>query len=409
MTISNKFPGDIPYFTPAQDPPAGTPLDLASAPTLYKPLQMRGIKIHNRIGVSPMGMYSAGEDGHATDFHLVHLGQFALKGAGLVFIETTAVEPRGRWSPYDVGLWNDDQIAPIKRIADFIHSQGSHIGIQIAHAGVKASLLPTWTSGTNKSLATEDVGGWPDDVVGPSPIPWADDHAVPKQLTVQEIKEQIQKWKDTAVRAIKAGIDVIEIHASHGALLNNFLSPVSNKRTDEYGGSFENRTRFLFEVIEAIREAIPTSTPLWVRLSATDWLEYTGEPSWDIESSIRLAKLLPAAGVDVLDVTTGGNAAAQRIEISQTFQTDIAGRIRDAVRADGHNLLIAAVGLIRDGSFARALVQEGEDPKADIVLVARQFLREGDLALSMAHELDVNVQWPIQYHRAPPKPTGRPI
>ncbi|CAG9941865.1 unnamed protein product [Clonostachys rosea f. rosea IK726] len=271
-------------------------------------------------------------------------------------IETTAVEPWGRWSPYDVGLWNDDQIATIERIANFIHCQGSHMGVQIAHAGVKASLLPTWTS---------------DDVVGPSSIPWADHHAVPKQLTVQQIKEQIQKWKDTAVRAIKARINILEIHASHSALLNNFLSPVTNKRTDDYGGSFENRTRFLFEVIEAICQAIPASILLWVRLPATDWLEYRGEPSWDVESSIRLAKLLPAAGVDVLDVTTGGNAAAQRAEISQTFQADIAGRIRGAVRADGHNLLIAAVGLIRDGRFAISLVQKGEDPKANVVLVAR--------------------------------------
>uniref|UniRef100_A0A0B7KMN2 NADH:flavin oxidoreductase/NADH oxidase N-terminal domain-containing protein n=1 Tax=Bionectria ochroleuca TaxID=29856 RepID=A0A0B7KMN2_BIOOC len=240
-------------------------------------------------------------------------------------IETTAVEPWGRWSPYDVGLWNDDQIATIERIANFIHCQGSHMGVQIAHAG----------------------------------------------LTVQQIKEQIQKWKDTAVRAIKARINILEIHASHSALLNNFLSPVTNKRTDDYGGSFENRTRFLFEVIEAICQAIPASILLWVRLPATDWLEYRGEPSWDVESSIRLAKLLPAAGVDVLDVTTGGNAAAQRAEISQTFQADIAGRIRGAVRADGHNLLIAAVGLIRDGRFAISLVQKGEDPKANVVLVAR--------------------------------------
>ncbi|KAM0432311.1 hypothetical protein ACHAPT_004851 [Fusarium lateritium] len=339
MGVENKSAAGVPYFTPAQEPAAGTPVEPTSAPTLFKPLRIRGIELHNRFGVSPMGMFSAGEDGHATDFHLVHLGQFALRGAGVVFFETTAIEPRGRFSPNDLGLWDDDQIAPLKRVTDFIHSEK-------------------------------------------------------------------EKWQDAAVRAVKAGIDIIEIHAAYGSLLNSFLSPATNKRTDQYGGSFENRTRLLFEIIEAIRSVIPTEMPLFIRLATTDWLESSDEPSWKIEDSIRLAKLLPAAGVDVLDVTSGGNVAAQQVEVTQTYQTDIAGKIRDAVHADGKELLISTVGLIRDGKFARSLVQEDENPKADLLFIGRQFLREADFVRSAAHELNVEVKWPTQYHRAPPKPVG---
>ncbi|KAF5009449.1 hypothetical protein FDECE_4332 [Fusarium decemcellulare] len=409
MGQENKAAPGVPYFTPAQEPPAGTPVDVDTAPTLFKPLRIRGIELHNRFGVSPMGMFSAGQDGHATDFHLVHLGQFALKGAGVVFVETSAIEPRGRFSPNDVGLWNDDQIAPLKRVTDFIHSQNSHVGIQLAHAGIQASLLASWidrTGASRRNVAPESVGGWPDDVVGPSPIPWGEDHATPKELTTDEIKEQVQKWQDAAIRAVKAGFDIVEIHAAYGSLLNTFLSPATNKRTDQYGGSFENRTRLLFEIIEAVRAVIPAEMPLWLRLAVTDWLEYSDEPSWDVESSIRLAKLLPGAGVDVVDVTSGGNVAAQKVDISQTYQTDIAGKIRDAVRADGKELLISTVGLIRDGKFARSVVQEDENPKADLIMVGRQFLRESEFVLSAAHQLNVDVKWPTQYHRAPPLPYG---
>ncbi|KAM5356225.1 hypothetical protein ACJ41O_002871 [Fusarium nematophilum] len=406
-SIENKPAPGVPYFTPAQEPPAGTPLEPASAPTVFKPLRIRGVELQNRFGVSPMCTYSA-KDGQLTDWHLVHLGQFALQGAGLVFVEATGVEPRGRISPNDSGLWDDEQIAPLKRITDFIHSQNSHAAIQLAHAGRKASTLAPWIGGTvQKTLAPESVGGWPEDVVGPSAIPFDDDHAKPHELAVEEIKELVQKWQDAAVRAVKAGFDVIEIHGAHGYLLTNFLSPLSNKRTDQYGGSFENRTRLLFEIVAAVRAVIPTEMPLWLRISATEWMEWNNEPSWDLEDSIRLAKLLPAAGVDVLDVSSGGNSAGQRIEVQQTFQSDLAGRIRDAVRADAKDLLIATVGLVTDGAFARSVVQEGEDPKADLVLVARQFLREPDFVLSAAQQLNVDAKWPNQYHRAPPKPRGR--
>lgn len=231
MTVINldntPAPG-VPYFTPAQNPPAGTALDPSSAPTLFKPLRMRGVTVHNRFVVSPMCTYSA-QDGHLTDWHLVHLGQFALHGAGLVTLEATAVEPRGRISPSDSGLWTDSQIAPLKRITDFIHSQGSKAAIQLAHAGRKASTLPPWIGGTvKKTLAPESVGGWPEDVVGPSAIPFADDHALPKELTVEEIHGVTKAFADAAVRAVKAGFDVIEIHSAHGYLHTSFLSPLSN-------------------------------------------------------------------------------------------------------------------------------------------------------------------------------------
>lgn len=229
--IENKPAAGVPYFTPAQEPPAGAPLNVSSAPTLFKPLRTRGIELHNRFVVSPMCTYSA-KDGFLTDWHLVHLGQYALHGAALVMVEATAVEPCGRISPNDSGIWMDEHIAPLKRITDYIHSQNSHAAIQLAHAGRKASTLPPWIGGTaNKTLAPESVGGWPDGVVGPSAIPYADDHATPHALSVDEIKELVKKWQDAAVRAVKAGFDTIEIHAAHGYLLTNFLSPLSNVST----------------------------------------------------------------------------------------------------------------------------------------------------------------------------------
>ncbi|KAH7197536.1 uncharacterized protein B0J16DRAFT_21466 [Fusarium flagelliforme] len=401
--IQNKAASGVPYFTPAQEPPAGTPLKTDSAPTLFKPLRTRGVELQNRFVVSPMCTYSA-QDGHLTDFHLVHLGQFALQGAGLVFVEATAVEPRGRISPEDSGLWEDSQIVPLKRITDFIHSQNTKAAIQLAHAGRKASTVAPWIGGSvNKALATKDVGGWPDDIVAPSAISFADDFGTPHELTTEEIKALIKQWQDSAVRAVKAGFDVIEIHAAHGYLLHQFLSPLTNKRTDQYGGSFENRTRLLFEITEAIRAVIPEELPLWVRISATEWMEWNNEPSWDLESSIRLAKQLPALGVDVLDISSGGNLKAQKIKVHQTLQTDLAGQIREALRTEGKELLIGTVGYITDGPFARSLVEENEDPKADLVLAARQFLREPDFVLSAADQLDVEVKWPVQYQRATPK------
>ncbi|OAA65007.1 NADPH dehydrogenase [Cordyceps fumosorosea ARSEF 2679] len=406
-TVNKAAPG-VPFYTPAQEPAPGSAVDASSdVPSLFRPIKVRGLEQHNRVVVSPMCQYSA-HDGHLTDYHLVHLGQLALHGAGLVFVEATAVEPRGRISPEDSGLWADSQVAPLKRIVDFVHSQNGKIGIQIGHAGRKASTLAPWLGGTaDKTLADAAANGWPDDVVAVSPIPFAEDHAAPKELTVAEIKGLVKAFADTARRAVEAGFDTIEIHAAHGYLLSSSLSPLSNQRTDEYGGSFENRTRLLKEVIGAVRGVIPETMPLWVRVSGTEWMESTGAPSWDLESTIRLAKELPALGVDVLDVSSGGNSAAQQIpKDSKRFQSDLARAVRKAVEADGLPLLVGTVGYIEDGGTAAELVQEGAEARAgDFALLGRQFLREPEWVLRAAHGLKVTAKWPNQYHRAGPRAT----
>ncbi|QUC18245.1 uncharacterized protein UV8b_02486 [Ustilaginoidea virens] len=400
----NKGQAGVPFYTPAQEPAAGTAADPASAPTLFQPLRIRSLELHNRFVVSPMCQYSA-DNGHLTDYHLVHLGQFAFKGAAVVSVEATATEPRGRISPQDSGLWQDSQIEPLRRIVNYVHSQNTKAAIQIAHAGRKASTLAPWIGGSvHKALAEEADGGWPDDVVGPSAIPFGPGYAEPKELSAEEIGALIQSFAESAVRAVKAGFDIVEIHGAHGYLITEFLSPLSNHRTDKYGGSFENRTRFLREIIEAVRGVIPEKVALWVRISATEWMEHAGKPSWDLESSIKLAKLLPALGVDVLDVSSGGNSFEQKIPHVKTYQTNLAREIRRALRADSLDLIVGSVGNIDTPEFARDIVQEGgEEQSADLALAARQFLREPDFVLKAADKLGVPVKWPVQYHRAEPK------
>ncbi|ROT39751.1 NADH:flavin oxidoreductase/NADH oxidase [Sodiomyces alkalinus F11] len=426
---ATKATQGIPYFTPAQEPPAGTPTDVATAPTLFQPLRIRDVELANRLAVSPMCMYSA-QDGHLTDFHLVHLGQFALRGAGLTIVEATAVEPRGRISPEDSGLWSDSQIEPLKRVVDFVHAQNHKIGIQLAHAGRKASTLALWhlKPGT-RCLATADQGGWPDDVVAPSAIPFAAEGGwpEPRALTLDEVEGVVRAFADAARRAVAAGIDVVEIHAAHGYLLTEFLSPLTNRRTDRYGGSFENRIRLAVEVIRAVRAVIPAGMPLFVRISATEWMEHgheTGQRSWDLEESIRFAKRLPELGVDLLDVSSGGNQPDQRIEVHPYYQVSLAGKIRDALRAEGKDMLIGAVGMISEAEMARSIVQVGEGVKgeekkdretvevdeehgqktqADLVFVGRQFLREPNFVLKIAEVLGVPVKWPNQYLYGAPR------
>ncbi|KUJ18605.1 NADH-dependent flavin oxidoreductase-like protein [Mollisia scopiformis] len=429
-TPQNTAAPNAPYFTPIQSPPAGTALS-DNPPTLFSPLKIRDVTFQNRIWVAPMCMYSA-DKGHLTDFHLVHLGAFAYRGASLTIVEATSVLANGGITPQDAGLWTDSQIAPLKRVADFIHSQNQKIGIQLAHAGRKASCIAPWLVERGKALtATEDVGGWPDDVMGASAIKWGEGYPSPREMTSQDIKDVINGFRDSARRSVEAGIDVIEIHAAHGYLLSSFLSPTSNKRTDAYGGNFENRIRILIEIITSIRAVIPEGMPLLVRVSATEWLEESDEPeSWKVEDTIRLAKLLPALGVDLLDVSSGGNNEKQRITPFNDFQVGIAGQVREALFAAGvKDLLIGAVGMITEAEAAKAIVENGkalreagsgmgdsegtegagkvieiEDEqgakaKADIVLVARQFLREPEWALRVAYRLGVKVQWPQQYHR----------
>lgn len=419
MSSQSTRPSTAPFFTPPQDPPAGTALS-PNPPTLFTPIQIRSLKFQNRIWVAPMCMYSA-KDGFLTPFHLMHYSGFAFRGASLTIIEATAVQPNGRISPQCPGLWSDAHIAPIRQIADFVHSQNQKLGIQLAHSGRKSSTLAPWVTqhtrrGNNrlKYIATAaEHGGWENDVVAPSPLRWSEDYALPRELSIEEIQDVKNAFKDSAKRAIAAGVDAIEIHAAHGYLISSFLSPLSNKRTDKYGGSFENRIRILIEIIEVIRDVIPSGTPLLVRISATEWMEHKAAESWDIESSIRLAKLLPDLGVDLLDVSTAGNHQDQNVPQNDVnYQIDIAGRIRSELRAAGtKKLLIGAVGFITEAEQAKSIVdttrensdlieienERGTPSKADIVLVARQFLREPEWVLKVAEKLDITVQWPVQY------------
>ncbi|KAK0657395.1 hypothetical protein B0T16DRAFT_425632 [Cercophora newfieldiana] len=407
-----------PYFTPSQSPPAGTPLSTTTTtgsplPTLFTPLTLRSLTLPNRFAVAPMCMYSSPQTGHLTDFHLTHYSAFALRGAPLTILEATAVLPNGRISPYDSGLWEDTQIAPLKRIVEFIHSQGQKVGVQLAHAGRKASILPGWDArwqrGVNEVAAVED-GGWPEEVWGPSEVPYSEVYVRPRPMTKAQIKEVVEGFREAARRAVEAGVDTVEVHGAHGYLISEFLSPVSNKRTDEYGGSFENRIRLLTEVVTAVREVIPETMPLLVRVSATEWMEHTGLPFWDVGQTIQLARLLPDLGVDLLDVSSGGNHPDQQIKMHSHYQIDIAAKVREALRAEGKSLLIGAVGMVTTADLAREVVQEegvevqlgvGLKAKADLVLVGRQFLREPEFVLRTAHELGVKVKWPVQYARAP--------
>lgn len=386
-------------------------------------------------------MYSA-QQGHLTDFHFTHLTAFAYRGASLTIIEATAVLDNGGITPQDAGLWTDSQIEPIARIATFVHSQGQKLGIQLAHAGRKASTVAPWLVPRGGSrVATKEEGGWQDRVWGASPITWGEGYVTPKEMTSEDIKEFVDGFGAAAARAIKAGVDVIEIHSAHGYLLSSFLSPISNRRTDKYGGSFENRIRILLEVIQSVRASIPSGTPLLVRVSATEWMEHEDVESWNVESTIELAKLLPALGVDLLDVSSGGNSAGQKFSPFNDRQIAFASRIRNALFDAGiKNLLIGAVGMITEADQAKDILQagtvaqkatglvesvknlivgstteekkqsvlqggegveindeQGATAKADIVLVARQFLREPEWVLRVAHHLGVDVQWPVQY------------
>ncbi|KIL93980.1 hypothetical protein FAVG1_02542 [Fusarium avenaceum] len=388
-------------------------------PTLFTPLQIRGLHLEHRIIVPPMGTFSAIE-GHLTDFHLVHYGSYAMKGAALVIVEATAVAPNGRVSTGDSGLWNDSQIPPLKRVVDFIHSQGQKIGIQLCHSGRKGSMVPPWLAKGNPMewfpLATEEEGGWPDDVWAPSAIPAGPGYPIPKEMGQEQIDLAVDQFASAAKRAVEAGVDLVELHGAHGYLIHAFLSPLTNHRNDEYGGSFENRTRFLFRVIDAVRKSIPDTMPLSLRISAIEWMDWSGEECWTIENSIKLAKLLLKAGVDILDVSSGGNHHDQKIDIHPYYQVDLAHQIREAIRADGIELLIAAVGFIDNAEVAESIVGNGRmfevgtngangngghnkhsGPKADLVLVGKEFLRDTEFVLNAAKSLGVKVQWPLQY------------
>lgn len=348
---------------------------------LLQPLTIKDITLRNRIVVSPMCQYSA-TNGYANDWHLVHLGSRAVGGAGLIIAEATAVSPEGRISPGDLGLWSDDYIAPLKRITDFIKNERAIAGIQLAHAGRKASHSAPWENGNQ---LTKENGGWK--TVAPSPLPFDEKEENPDELDAMGIRKVISDFKNATRRALDAGFQVVEIHAAHGYLLHQFLSPLSNHRTDEYGGSFENRIRLLLEVTDAVMQVWPVNLPLFVRLSATDW--YDG--GWSVDETVKLSAILKDKGVDLIDCSSGGNILAQKIQLGPGYQVPFA----EAVRKTG--ILTGAVGLITTAQQAEEILQKSQ---ADIILFAREFLRNPYFPLQAAHELNDDIQWPLQYLRA---------
>jgi 2,4-dienoyl-CoA reductase-like NADH-dependent reductase (Old Yellow Enzyme family) len=351
--------------------------------SLFSPLTIRGVTLRNRITVSPMCEYSS-TDGFANDWHLVHLGSRAVGGAGLVFTEATAVVPEGRISPDDLGIWKDEHIEILSRITAFIREHGSVAGIQLAHAGRKASTAAPWNGG--KAVAVAD-GGW-SPVYAPSAIPFADGYHTPVALDKRGIRRVVSAFADAAGRSLEAGFEVIEIHAAHGYLLHEFLSPLSNTRTDEYGGSFENRTRLLCEVIEAVRAEWPDTLPLFVRISATDWVE----DGWDIEQSVALARAIAPLGVDLIDCSTGGKVGRVHIPLGPGYQVPFAERVRKE-----SGVRTGAVGLITHARQADEIVCDG---KADLVFLAREELRDPYFPFHAAKELGAHIEWPKQYLRA---------
>lgn len=355
-------------------------------PHLFDRFAIRDIEFANRVFVSPMCEYSS-TDGFASDWHLVHLGSRAVGGAGLVLTEATAVLPEGRISPQDLGIWKDDHIEPLARIVRFIHEQGSAAGLQLAHAGRKAS---TYAPGKGQGRIPESEGGW-NNVVAPSALLFTEGYPMPQALSIDGIQNIVSAFAAAARRACEAGFRVIEIHAAHGYLIHEFLSPISNQRTDAYGGSFENRTRILHEIVAAVRDSWPERAPLFVRISATDWID----DGWDIQQSVELARQLKELGADLIDCSSGGNVARAKIPVGPGYQTQFAEQIR---REAG--ILTGAVGMITSPVQAEHIMVTGQ---ADAVVIAREFLRDPYWPLRAARELGQAISWPVQYLRAAPE------
>ncbi|KAK0433793.1 NADH:flavin oxidoreductase/NADH oxidase [Armillaria borealis] len=361
MAISSVVvaaPG-VSFFTPAQDPPAGTAVvpqpDGKHVPSLFQPITIRGVTFQNRIFLSPLCQYSC-EGGMPTPWHTGHLGGIFTRGPGLTVMEAAAVVPEGRVTPNDLGIWSDDHIAPLAAIVEFAHSQSQKIAIQICHAGRKASTTAPWIEDQN--LAGVEMGGWPDDVVAASPIAFADSYATPRELSKEDLKSLVESFKLAAQRAVKAGFDVIEVHGAHGYLLCGFLSPTSNKRTDEYGGSFENRIRFPLEVVDAVRSSLPDV------------------PSWRSVDTVRFAPILAQHGVDLLDVSAGGNNIKQTFTSGPAYQAHLA----HDVKKSNPGLLVSAVGRINDGHIAQNVLDRG------------LFTKNPGLVWSFADDLGVTIK-----------------
>jgi len=350
---------------------------------LFSPLALRGVVLRNRVMISPMCQYSA-DDGVAGDWHLVHLGARAAGGAGLVCAEATAVAPEGRISCSDTGLWDDRHVEPFARIVRFCRSQGAAVAVQLAHAGRKASTAPPWTGG---GAVPASAGGWA--AVAPSAVAFGALPA-PRALSAEELPGVVRAFRAAAARARGAGFDAVELHAAHGYLLHQFLSPLSNRRTDAYGGAFANRVRLLLEVVDGVRAEWPERLPLFVRISATDW----AEGGWDADQSVELARLLGPRGVDVVDCSSAGLLADAKVPVAPGYQVPFAARIR---REAG--IATAAVGLITVAAQADAIVREGQ---ADLVAIARESLRNPHFPLQAGRELGLEAPWPRQYLRARP-------
>ncbi len=353
-----------------------------SHPHLFAPLTIREVTFRNRIGVSPMCQYSSAE-GFVNDWHLVHLGSRAVGGAGLVITEATAVSPRGRISPADLGIWDDQHVAGLQRLAGFIRAQGAVAGIQLAHAGRKASTAPPWQGGRPVSPAD---GGW--EPVAPSAVAFDANAPIPQALDRDGIVDVVNGFRRAAARAREAGFQVVEVHAAHGYLIHEFLSPLSNRRDDEYGGSYDNRVRLLKQVCRAVREEWPSSLPLFVRVSATDWID----GGWRPEDTVALAHHLSDYGVDLLDCSSGGNAPGVAIPAGPGYQVPLSQRVKDTVP-----MLTAAVGLITSASQADQIVR---NEQADMILLAREMLRDPYWPLHAARHLGADLAWPKQYLRA---------
>ncbi|MEV0374951.1 NADH:flavin oxidoreductase/NADH oxidase [Streptomyces sp. NPDC050636] len=363
---------------------------------LFEPINLRSLTIPNRLWMAPMCQYSAAPEGPAEgvpgDWHFQHLAARAAGGTGLILTEATAVSPEGRISPFDLGLWNDTQTEAFRRITGFLKSQGSVPGIQIAHAGRKASTERTWVNRGGALLPGEGYGWAP---VGPSPVPFNEQSATPEELSKGQIGELVAQFAATARRALAAGFEVAEIHGAHGYLINEFLSPFTNRRTDEYGGSYENRTRFPLEVVDAVREVWPDDLPVFFRISATDWLsenEDDGREGWTADDTVRFAGDLRAHGIDLLDTSTGGNAPDAKIDATPGFQVPFAERVKMET-----GLPVGAVGLITEARQAEKIIADGQ---ADAVLLGRELLRSPSFAQQAARELGADVHIPLPYHRA---------
>ena len=349
---------------------------------LFEPLELRSVRLRNRIVVSPMCMYSS-VDGFATDWHFVHLGSRAVGGAGLVFTEAAAVEPRGRITPGDLGIWKDEHLEMLARITRFVRETGAVAGVQLAHAGRKGSTAPPWVRGA----VPESAGGWIP--VAPSAVTFGPGYLEPRALSISEIDDVVRAFGDATERARVAGFRVLEIHAAHGYLLHEFLSPLTNLRDDRYGGSFENRTRLVLEVVDEVRARWPAELPLFVRVSAVDW----AESGWQIEDTVALARLLKARGVDVVDCSSGGLSPAAPRKFGPRYQVPFARQVK---REAG--ILTCAVGLITKAADAEGILEEGS---ADLIALAREHLRDPYFAFRAATELSSKVEgWPVQYSRA---------